>query len=77
MVHLTNQIHIHLFHPNWFHAFIILAFCFTSFDDYDARALYNPSQENGFLHFSHEKDDSIMQRTCRTIQIDLSLEIPY
>ena len=72
---LTNQIVLHLFHPDWLDVFVILAFLSTYFDDYTASEMCNKSQENGLLHLSCEEDDSIMQSICEIVQIDLFLLI--
>lgn len=75
MDYLTNQILLHLFYPDWFHVFTILAFLLTYLGDYDASVVCNQLQENGLLHPSCEEYDSIMQSIYKTSQVDLPLVI--
>lgn len=72
MNYRASQILLFSLHLDQFHVFPILAFLFTSFDDYDASMVCYQSQRNSFSHFSDEEDDSIIYSICEIVQIDLS-----
>ena len=73
MSYFTNQPLLRSLYINWSDVFFVLAFLFTSFDDYHANIACDLSQGNCLLHLSCKEDGSYVQGICKDVKIDLSL----